>query len=346
MISATDGVESIFGNPDITWETVDMLDLGLDLALFQSKLEFTFDFYNKTTNGIILQPPVSYVGGMGTTPINAGKLRNKGVELSLNYNSNIGKDVTISVRPGISYNNNTFLTVLGGPYISGRSINKEGYALNSLYGYKTNGLLQAADFKPDGTPLVPVMANAKPGDIRYLDQNGDNIIDGNDQGVIGNPTPRADFFANFRITYKKWELEMLLQGVSKNDAVLSGMLAYPLDMSSDGGIPTKYYADNYWTPQRTNARFPRLTTTPDINKLSSDFWIQNGAYVRMKYIQLGYNFNGTTLKRIGVNGARVYVNAQNPFVFTPMKLVDPESRGNQWTYGIMKMYTAGVSIQL
>lgn len=346
MISATDGVESIFGNPDITWETVDMLDLGLDLALFQSKLELTFDFYNKTTNGIILKPPVSYVGGMGTTPINAGKLRNKGVELSLNYNSNIGKDVTLSIRPGISYNNNTFLTVLGGPYISGRNINKEGYALNSLYGYKTNGLLQASDFKPDGTPLVPVMANAKPGDIRYLDQNGDNIIDGNDQGVIGNPTPKADFFANFRVTYKRWELEMLLQGVSKSDAQLSGMLAYPLDMSSDGGIPTKYYADNYWTPQRTNARFPRLTTTPDINKLSSDFWIQNGAYVRMKYIQLGYNFSGTALKRIGVNGARVYVNAQNPFVFTSMKLIDPESQGNQWTYGIMKMYTAGVSIQL
>lgn len=346
MISATDGVESVFGNPDITWETVDMLDLGLDLALLQSKLELTFDFYNKTTNGIILWPPVSYVGGMGIPPINAGRLRNKGVELSLNYNGRIGKDITVSVRPGVSYNNNTFLTVKGGPYIDGRTINKEGYALNSLYGYKTNGLLQAADFKPDGTPLVPVIANAKPGDIRYLDQNGDNIIDGNDQTVIGNPTPRADFFANFRITYKKWELEMLLQGVSKNDAVLAGMLAYPLDMSFDGGVPTKYYADNYWTPERTNARFPRLTTTPDINKLSSDFWIQNGAYIRMKYIQLGYNFSSTTLKRIGVNGARVYVNAQNPFVFTSMKLVDPESQGNQWTYGIMKMYTAGVSIQL
>lgn len=346
MISATDGVESIFGNPDITWETVDMLDLGLDLALLQSKLELTFDFYNKTTNGIILKPPVSYVGGMGTPPINAGKLRNKGVELSLNYNGRIGKDVTLSVRPGVSYNKNTFLTVLGGPYISGRNIDKEGYALKSLYGYKTNGLLQAADFKPDGTPLVPVIANAKPGDIRYLDQNGDNVIDGNDQTVIGNPTPRADFFANFRITYKKWELEMLLQGVSKSDAVLSGMLAYPLDMSFDGGVPTQYYADNYWTPERTNARFPRLTTTPDINKLSSDFWIQNGAYIRMKYIQLGYNFSSTTLKRIGVNGARVYLNAQNPFVFTSMKLVDPESQGNQWTYGIMKMYTAGVSIQL
>jgi TonB-dependent starch-binding outer membrane protein SusC len=346
MIGTGDGVETVFGNPDITWETVDMLDLGMDLALFQSKLELTFDYYNKTTNGIILRPPVSYVGGMGKTPINAGKLRNKGVELSLNYNSRIGKNVTLSVRPGISYNNNTLLSLLGGPYIDGTTINKEGYALNSLYGYKTNGLLQASDFKPDGTALVPVIANQKPGDIRYVDQNGDNIIDGNDQTVIGNPTPKADFFANFRVTYKKWELEMLLQGVNKNDAVLSGMLAYPLDMSFDGGVPTQYYADNYWTPQRTNARFPRLTTSPSINKLSSDFWQQNGAYVRMKYIQLGYNFSSTRLKRIGVNGARVYVNAQNPFVFTSMKLVDPESQGNQWTYGIMKVYTAGVSIQL
>lgn len=346
MISASDGVESIFGNPDITWETVDMLDLGLDLALFRSKLELTFDYYNKTTNGIILNPPVSYVGGMGQPPINAGSLRNRGVELSLNYNSRIGKDITLSVRPGISYNKNTLLTLKGGPYISGKTINKEGYSLFSLYGYKTDGLLQSSDFKPDGTPLVPIIANEKPGDIKYIDQNGDGLIDGNDQTVIGNPTPRADFFANLRVTYKKWELEMLLQGVNKCDAVLGGMLAYPLDMSSDGGVPTRYYADNYWTPERTSARFPRLTTTPDINKLSSDFWIQNGAYVRIKYIQLGYNFSGVALKRIGVNGARVYVNAQNPFVFTSMKLVDPESQGNQWTYGIMKMYTAGVSIQL
>ncbi|TWF39732.1 TonB-linked SusC/RagA family outer membrane protein [Chitinophaga polysaccharea] len=346
MISANDGVESVFGNPDITWETVDMLDLGVDMSLFKGKLEFTFDYYDKRTNGIILNPPVSYVGGMGTTPINAGKLRNKGIELSLNYNSNIGKNVTLSVRPGISYNNNELLSLRGGPYISGGTIHKEGYALGSLYGYKTNGLLQAGDFKADGTPLVPIIANEKPGDIHYVDVNGDNVIDGKDQTVIGNPTPKVDYFANIRLTYKKWELEMLLQGVSKDDAILAGMLAYPLDMSFDGGVPTRYYADNYWTPQRTDARFPRLTTSPSINKLNSDFWIQNGAYARIKYIQLGYNFNSERLKRVGINGARIYVNAQNPFVFTSMKLVDPESQGNQWTYGIMKMYTAGVSIQL
>ncbi|NLR82139.1 TonB-dependent receptor [Chitinophaga eiseniae] len=346
MISASDGVESVFGNPDITWETVDMLDLGVDMSLFKGKLEFTFDYYDKRTNGIILNPPVSYVGGMGTTPINAGKLRNKGIELSLNYNSNIGKNITLSVRPGISYNNNELLSLRGGPYISGGTIHKEGYSLGSLYGYKTNGLLQASDFKADGTPLVPIIANEKPGDIRYVDVNGDNVIDGKDQTVIGNPTPKVDYFANIRLTYKKWELEMLLQGVSKDDAILAGMLAYPLDMSFDGGVPTRYYADHYWTPQRTDARFPRLTTSPSINKLNSDFWIQNGAYARIKYIQLGYNFSGERLKRIGINGARIYVNAQNPFVFTSMKLVDPESQGNQWTYGIMKMYTAGVSIQL
>lgn len=204
--------------------------------------------------------------------------------------------------------------------------------------------MQASDFKPDGTPLVPIIANEKPGDIKYVDVNGDGVIDGKDQTVIGNPTPKVDYFANFRLTYKRWELEALFQGVSRTDAVLGGMLAYPLDMSFDGGVPTRYYADNYWTPQRTNARFPRLTTSPSINKLSSDFWFQNGAYIRVKYIQLGYNFSSDRLKRIGINGARVYVNAQNPFVITSMKLVDPESQGNQWTYGIMKMYTAGISI--
>jgi TonB-linked SusC/RagA family outer membrane protein len=346
LIDAGNGTESVYGNPDITWETVDMLDLGMDLGLFNSKLELTFDYYNKATNGIILNPPVSYVGGMGKPPINAGKLRNQGVELSLNYNGRIGKDVTLSIRPGISYNKNVLTSLRGGPYIDNASINKEGYALNSIYGYKTNGLLQASDFKPDGTPLVPIIANEKPGDIKYVDVNGDGVIDGKDQTVIGNPTPKVDYFANFRLTYKRWELEALFQGVSRTDAVLGGMLAYPLDMSFDGGVPTRYYADNYWTPQRTNARFPRLTTSPSINKLSSDFWFQNGAYIRVKYIQLGYNFSSDRLKRIGVNGARVYVNAQNPFVITSMKLVDPESQGNQWTYGIMKMYTAGVSIQL
>lgn len=347
LIDASSGVENNWGNPDITWETVNMLDLGFDLGLYKNKLEVTFDYYDKITDGILLTPPVSYVGGLGTPPINAGKVKNRGVELAVNYNATVAKDWSISVRPGITYNKNTILSLKGGPYITvgSNNINKEGYTLNSIYGYEANGLLQAEDFDANGKSKVPIYAGQQPGDIKYVDQDSSGTIDGNDQKLIGNRTPKVDYFANFRIAYKKFDLEWLIQGVSSNDVLLAGMLAYPLDMSFDGGVPTKYYSENYWTPQRTDARFPRLSTLPAVNKLASSFWFQNGAYMRMKFIQLGYNIQTTGLKRSGIQNIRVYANAQNPFVITGMKLTDPESQGNQWTYGIMKTYMIGCNVQ-
>src|SRR5690606_21906233 len=101
----------------------------------------------------------------------------------------------------------------------------------------------------------------------------------------------------------------------------------------------------YWTPERTDARFPRLNTSPASNKLTSDFWFQDGAYMRVKYVQLGYNLQTVGLKRMGIRNIRLYANAQNPFVITGMKLTDPESQGNQWTYGIMKTYMVGCNVQ-
>lgn len=347
LINTSSGVESVWGNPDITWETVNMLDLGFDLGLYGNKLEVTFDYYDKITDGILLKPPVSYVGGLGTPPINAGKVQNQGVELAVNYNDNFGKDWSISIRPGVTYNKNTILSLKGGPYIntSANQIHQEGNIINSIYGYEADGLLQEADFDPDGKNRVPIYAGQQPGDIKYIDQDGDGVIDGNDQKLIGNRTPKVDYFSNFRVSYKNWDLEWLIQGVSDNDVLLQGMLAYPLDMSFDGGVPTKYYSENYWTPERTDARFPRLNTLPATNKLASSFWFQNGAYMRLKYAQLGYNIQTTGLKRMGIRNIRVYANAQNPFVITSMKLTDPESQGNQWTYGIMKTYMIGCNVQ-
>lgn len=347
LISTTDGVESTWGNPDITWETVNLLDIGFDMGLYDNRLEVTFDYYDKRTDGILLKPPVSYVGGLGTPPINAGKVQNKGVELAVNYNDNFGKDWSISIRPGITYNENKILSLKGGPYINAGAarIDQEGSIINSIYGYESDGLLQVDDFEADGKSKVPIFLGQLPGDIKYVDQNGDGLIDGNDQKLIGNRTPKVDYFSNFRIGYKNWDLEWLIQGVSNNDVLLAGMLAYPFDMSFDGGVPSKYYSENYWTPERTDARFPRLNTLPASNKLTSDFWFQNGTYVRLKYVQLGYNIQSAGLKRSGIRNIRVYANAQNPFVITGMKLTDPESQGNQWTYGIMKTYMIGCNVQ-
>jgi len=353
-INNTSGLETAYGNPDITWETVNMLDLGMDLGLFNNnKVEIVFDYYDKLTKGIILNPPLSYVGGFeGTVPVNAGKVSNKGWEFSLNYNDQLSKHISISVRPGITYNDNKIISLVGGPYIQSSTvenlsttvINEVGSSIGSFYGYHTDGLLQAADFK-DGTAQIPILKGEQPGDIKYVDLNNDGVIDANDESNIGNPTPKLNYFANFKISYKNLDLEFLLQGVNKSDALLSDMLALPLNLSKDGGVPTGYYSKNYWTDDRTNARFPRLLSDPANNALASNFWFQNGRYLRLKYIQLGYNLHSPFLSHVGIHSARVYVNAQNSMTFTPLKLTDPESRGNQWTYGVMKACIIGVNVQ-
>ncbi|WP_205510195.1 TonB-dependent receptor [Longitalea arenae] len=348
LVNSSSGVETTYGNPNITWETVHMTDLGADIGLFDGKMEMTFDYYDKITNDIILNPSLPLVGGFeGEVPVNAGKVQNKGWELSMNYNAKAGKDLSISIRPGLSYNKNTILSLVAGPYINetGTNIDQVGSPIGSLYGYKTDGLLQAADFDHSGKALVPVLPNAAPGDIKYLDLSDDGEINAKDQTLTGNPVPQLNYFSNFRIAYKKLDLEFLIQGTGNSDAVLLDMFALPLDLSKDGGVPTKYYAANYWTPERTGARFPRLSTAPANNKLSSDFWFQNGAYLRVKFIQLGYDLTSPFIKRTGINSMRLYFNAQNPLTFTSLKLTDPESRGNQWTYGIMKTYTFGCNIQ-
>jgi TonB-linked SusC/RagA family outer membrane protein len=347
LINGSSGVETTYGNPDITWESVNMLDIGADIGLFKNnKLELTFDYYDKQTNDIILKPVLPLIGGFESdVPVNAGQVKNKGWEISLNYNEQLNQNLNFSFRPGIAYNKNEVLKLVGSSIIASPKITKVGGPVDGIYGYRTNGLLQVSDFDAAGNPLIPVLPKAQPGDIKYLDLDNDGIIGDGDQGLIGNPVPKLNYFANIRIAYKNFDIEGLLQGTGKSDAVLYGMFANPLDFGADGGIPTTYYADRYWTPERTNARFPRLNTAPANNKQSSDFWFQNGAYLRVKYVQLGYNFKSPFVKKLGVNAIRAYFNAQNPFTFTSTKITDPESRGYQWTYGIVKLYTIGFNVK-
>ncbi|WP_240903203.1 TonB-dependent receptor [Sphingobacterium sp. SGG-5] len=348
LINTSNGLETSHGNPDITWETVDMLNAGVDLGLFkQNKIELTFDYYDKLTKDIILSPTLPLAGGFErATPINAGRVRNRGIEFSVNYNERFSRDFRLSFRPGITYNKNTIERLVNGPYVeeSATRIHQEGYSIGSVYGYQTAGLLQERDFDEMGNALIPITTGQKPGDIRYLDLSGNGIIDDADQGQIGNPTPEINYFGNVTLNYKNFDLDFLVQGTGKSDATLLGMFALPLDQSFDGGVPTTFYDGRYWTPERTDARFPRLNTNPTVNKLSSDFWFQNGAYLRVKYIQLGYNVKKSTLRKIGVSGVRVYLNAQNPFTFTSVELTDPESRGNQRTYSITKLYSIGARV--
>lgn len=335
----TGGVETVFGNPDITWEKMHILDVGTDLSLFSNKVDLTFDWYNKRTKDLILNPLPTLTSGRGETPTNIGELDNKGYELRIGYNSMIGSDLKVSANVGVSYNRTKIVkqaTAL--PIISGGFIKAEGGPFNEWWGYKSNGLLTQADIDNK----VPTFSGQEAGDIRYLDWNNDGKISEDDRTTIGNPDALYNYFANLSLKYKRLDFEIQANGIGDNTQFYWGRYAYPLDMGNLGGTPLVAQTD-YWTPSNTQAHYPKLRPTAGSNGEFSDYWSVNAAFLRIRYIQIGYTF-GEGITRGWAKNLRLYVNAQNPFVFSSMKLIDPESKGGESTYSIMKMYTVGLNV--
>lgn len=354
FIDMGNGEEKEYGNPKITWEKVKMLNVGADLRLFKD-LSLTFDWYEKTTSGMLITPPISSIGGIWASAINSGKVRNRGWEFSVNYDKQF-KDFGFSIHGGLSQNKNKIIDLFGAPYDNGSTINQIGYALNSYYVYPTDGLLQESDFTKDASGNwvpkegVVIFDGQQPGDIKYLDVSGpdgkpDNKITTDDRVIRGNDQPDLNYFANLSFNYKKWSFEVLFQGVTGVDAYYSAPFSNGLNLTGDGLTPMKAQLD-YWTPSNPGAHYPRLTPSPDYgnNHHASDYWHFDASYCRVKYIQVGYTFDQMSLKKVGVSSIRVYVNAQNPFTFAKESMVDPESRGQMGSYPLLKTYSVGLSL--
>ena len=293
LINSSNGNETTYGNPDITWEKVNMLNVGADIRILKD-INITFDYYDKLTTDLIITPPISYVGGIEKVPMNAGELRNHGWELDLNYNKQLTKDFGFNIHGGLSQNKNKIEELYGGPYDNGDNINTVGYALKSFYVYPTADLLQESDFSKDESGNwipkdgVIIYDGQQPGDIHYLDTNKDGKITTDDRVIRGDEQPKLNYFANISLDYKKWSLEVLFQGVSGVDAYYSEPYSFGLSTSGDGQTPLSVQTD-YWTPTNTNARYPRITpnSTYGNNNHRSDFWHFDASYCRVKYIQLG-----------------------------------------------------------
>ena len=350
LIDAGNGNETVFGNPDITWETVHMLNIGADIRLFKG-LAITFDYYDKLTKDMIITPPVSYIGGTTSAPLNSGEVRNRGWELDVVYGKQVTKDFGFNIHAGLSQNKNKIEDLFGAPYDNGDRIHQVGHALNSWYVYPTDGLLQEDDFVTDASGnLVPkegvvTFDGQQPGDIHYLDTNGDGSITTDDRIIRDDDQPNLNYFANITLDYKKWNLEVLFQGVQGVDAYYTEPYSFGLNTSGDGSTPLAVQMD-YWTPENTDARYPRMAPNSSYgsNHHTSDFWHFDASYCRVKYIQLGYLFDQMGLKKIGIQNIRVYANVQNPFTFSKQDLVDPESRGQRGSYPLVKTYSLGVSL--
>lgn len=325
----TSSVSSV--NTDIKWEKTSMFDVGADIGLLNNSLNFAFDYFHNMTYDILVRLPIPATFGIAkpneeNPTQNAGQVRNAGWEASVSYKFITGK-MQHSISANVFDSKNEVVDTKGVEWINGSDINtiiKEGYPINSYYAYRSNGFFQNAAEVAAGPHLDGV--TPKPGDIRYIDKNGDNVINADDRFVLGNPFPRYSFGLNYSFNYKGLDFSMFWQGVGQRSVWLRGESVEAFHNNNEG--PAFDFHLDRWTPTNPNASYPRLTVGAEStnNAAKSDFWIQNGAYIRLKNIQLGYTIPSTLTKKVGVSRLRVYLSGEN--ILTLSKMVggwDPET---------------------
>ena len=340
-------ISNILVNQDLTWETTRQVDVGLDVQMFDRKLTLTVDYYKKRTTGILLVLPVPATIGQNPSYQNAGIVENNGWDIQASYN-NKNNALKYTLSANFNINNNKVVSLnQTGPYISGTTINpqyiiKEGYPINSHWGYLTDGLFQTQTQINNYPTLV---AKTMPGDVKYLDFNNDGKINSADQTIIGNSFPVFTFGTSINLEYKSFQLNILLQGAADVSTRLDGSL---MEMGINEGITSNILTNNYWTPSHTNARFPRPIKFDFRNVYTSDRILVDGSYLRVKNIQLVYTLPEALTQKIKINKASLYISTTN--VFTISKLnewgLDPEfPSGRGRYYPQTALTTFGVNIQ-
>jgi TonB-linked SusC/RagA family outer membrane protein len=331
-----------FANPNVKWETSIQTNIGLDMVLLEGKVDVTFDYYNKITDDILLGLPLPYTSGFFLpTDANIGRMVNRGIELSLNYNNRAGS-MRYSFGGNITTVHNEILDLGSIPEISsgvgGASTHRtvEGEAIGSFYGYKTNGIFQNQG-EIDAAPIdrISSAAGPQPGDIRFVDVNGDGFVDSNDRTNLGSPIPKFYYGINASASYMNFDISLLLAGAS-GQKVYNQRRASMEDLRGAGNFLST--ANDYWRGEGSSNTMPRLTPDdPHQNTRFSDRWIENATFMRIRNLQIGYAIPLETLTSWTngfVSRFRVYVGAQNLFTFTKYKGFDPEvTRGHSYQKG-------------
>jgi TonB-linked SusC/RagA family outer membrane protein len=312
-------------NPDLKWETITQTDIGLDLDLLDGRIAFSTDYYIKKTSDMLYAAPIPLVAGTAPPVQNVATAQNKGIEFSLNYR-NLEHALHYSFGGNISFISSevTGLGKGGEPVYSGyvQSANANaaktdvGHPLASFFGYVTDGIFQtqeeveAAAFQSSGTA---------PGDIRFKDLNQDGVIDINDQTYIGNPTPDFAYGVTGDLEWKGFELHAFFQGTSGND-IYNNTVRYDFNYVNR---PSSVL--NRWTGPGTSDSEPRVNLSdPNQNARVSDRFIEDGSYLRLKSLQLAYNFPSAWLQKMHIEKFKIYVTGQNLLTFTKYSGYDPE----------------------
>lgn len=326
----------ILGNQDLKWETTHQTNFGADINLIQGKLEVGLDYYVKKTNDLLFQPDISAIGGAygagGSPPfVNAGDIKNTGLELLISYKTNIGEDLQLNIGYNLTTIKNEVTALpkgvdfyeygafsVGGGYATRMEVGKPiGY----FFGYKTDGVYQTTS---EITERGVTQQGAAPGDLRYKDLDNSGTIsfgDNKDKTMIGSPIPEFTMGLNLGVNYKGFDFSTTLYASIGNEILRNYERQLPLSNMLD-------YKINRWTGEGSTNEHPRLTTAPNKNGELSDYFIEDGSFLRIKNIQVGYSLPKSIGTKIGARNIRVYVAANNLVTFTKYMGFDPDFSTN------------------
>ena len=363
---------SRLANADLTWETSEQLNIGLDARFFGGKLSLNADWYKKKTKDLLVAVPVSPTTGFSSQLKNAGTVENTGVEVALNWQDQIGKDFKYNIGYNIAYNKNEVTEVNspqkynnGGSDLLAQGTGymarfEEGHPIGYFWGYKTDGVIQNAEdlaaytaTLKDGDPANSHQGSSlKVGDLKFVDVNGDGIVNDDDKTDLGNPTPDVTMGITLGASYKGFDINVT------GYAALGQQVARSYRKFTDGeyeNFTSEVYS--YWNGEGTSNRYPQLAKmNSGVNWQSiSDIYIENADYFRLQNLTLGYDFK-TIWKNCPFQQLRLYVAAQNLFTITGYKGMDPENgksiASESWVTGVdvgnypqPRTYMVGVNVK-
>ena len=321
------------GNPNLKWETTRQLDLGLDLAFLEGSLRFTFDYYSRDTKDMLVQVPNPASMGFPNTPwVNAGSISNKGFEVSIGYDGKVGNDFKYHINGNVSTYKNKIKDLGSEANIPGKEVHlgyytytmtEVGKPLGYYYGYKTDGVFQTQqeidNYQNNGQVVMP---NAKPGDLKFVDLNKDGKLGDEDRTMIGNPHPDFTFGLTLGAEYKGFDFSAFFQGSVGND--LLNIVKYDIYGGVGWYNAPKDILTTFWNgPGSTNENFA-IDADSRLNREMSEWYVEDGSYVRLKNLTIGYTLPSSITRKITLNNLRIFVAAQNLFTITGYSGLDPE----------------------
>lgn len=325
-----------YKNQDITWEKTAITDFGIDFSLFNGALSGTVDYFYKYTSDILSSVEVAGIMGRAVGESNVGAVSNKGIETMLTYNGKIGRAFRFSISPNFTWLKNAVEELSNGATEEINNNRIVGQPIGIIYGYETEGLF-VDQTEIDNAPAQLVdKGSLKPGYVKYKDISGpdgkpDGKVDAQyDRKVLGSTTPKFYYGLNLTASYKGFDFAALLQGLGGHKRLIGSYMAYAF---YNGGQIQRWQADNCWTTENPDkwAEYPRVETLNmnHPNLQTSDYWLRNASFLRVKNVQLGYTLPKALTKKVGMEQVRIYVSGQNLFNFSSFyKGWDPENEIN------------------